>query len=196
RRRAPRDPGDARAHEPRRGRAPRPADEAARSGDPAPGAAGSAGKGPRERSAVRRGGRGVVAARQGRSARRGPDRRRRRGRRGSHTAAGALRSSAGIARIEIAAGMARVVVVRADEGRLRVIGRGETGLAPDAVTGGLVTDRAAVGAALATAFAAAERSGAAERAIVALDGDDVRTFHVRTTFERANSTSAIVSAEM
>ncbi|OLE75615.1 MAG: hypothetical protein AUG02_06995 [Chloroflexi bacterium 13_1_20CM_2_70_9] len=89
-----------------------------------------------------------------------------------------------------------MVVVRADEGRLRVIGRGETGLAPDAVTGGLVTDRAAVGAALATAFAAAERSGAAERAIVALDGDDVRTFHVRTTFERANSTSAIVSAEM
>jgi len=39
-----------------------------------------------------------LAARQGRSARRGQDRRRRCGRRGSHTAAGALRSSAGIAR--------------------------------------------------------------------------------------------------
>jgi hypothetical protein len=101
-----------------------------------------------------------------------------------------------IAGIELAAAVARVVVVRAEEGRLRVIGRGDAGLPPEAVSGGLVVDRTAVSAALASAFAAAERSGVAERAVVALDGDDVRTYHVRTTFERADSASAIASAEM
>jgi len=101
-----------------------------------------------------------------------------------------------VAGVELATGGVRVLVVRADEGRLRVVGRGEAGLPPEAVSGGLVVDRAAVSSAVATAFAAAERAGAAERAIVALDGDDVRTFHVRAAFDRADPTTAIGSAEM
>ena len=38
-----------------------------------------------------------------------------------------------VAGVELAAGLARVVVARAEGGRLRVLGRGESGLGPDAV---------------------------------------------------------------
>jgi len=101
-----------------------------------------------------------------------------------------------VAGIELAAGLARVVVARAESGRLRVLGRGESGLGPDAIAGGLVVDRPAVTAALAAALAAAEGGAPTERAVVAIDGDDVRTYHVTTPFERDESTTPIVRAEI
>src|SRR3989442_11665724 len=101
-----------------------------------------------------------------------------------------------VAGVELAAGLARVVVARAEGGRLRVLGRGESGLGPDAVTGGVVVDRPAVTAALAAALAAAERGMPTERAVVAIDGDDVRTYHVATPFEREASATPIARAEI
>ena len=101
-----------------------------------------------------------------------------------------------VAGVELAAGMVRVVVARGEAGRLRVLGRGESALGRDAITGGLVVDRPAVAAALATALAAAERGGATERAVVAIDGDDVRTYHVATPFERDASATPILRAEI
>src|SRR5881396_2125111 len=53
-----------------------------------------------------------------------------------------------VAGVELAAGLARVIVARAESGRLRVLGRAESALGPDAITGGLVVDRPAVTAAL------------------------------------------------
>jgi hypothetical protein len=101
-----------------------------------------------------------------------------------------------VAGVEVAAGIARVVIARAEGGRLRVTGRGESALPSDTVIGGLVVDRPAVSAALATALAAAERGIPAERAVLAIDGDDVRTYHVRTPFEREVSTTPIVRTEV
>jgi hypothetical protein len=101
-----------------------------------------------------------------------------------------------VAGIELAAGSARAVVARAEGGRLRVIGRGESPLPADAVAGGLVVDRNAGGAGLSAALAAAERGVAAERAVIAVDGDDVRTYHVRTPFDREDSSVAIDRAEI
>ena len=101
-----------------------------------------------------------------------------------------------VAGIELAAGAVRAVVARAEGGRLHVLGRGELGLRADAIVGGLVVDRPTVSGALAGALAAAERAVPAERAVLAIDGDDVRTYHVMTSFERAQSTSAIARAEV
>src|SRR3989442_12192889 len=83
-----------------------------------------------------------------------------------------------VAGIELAAGLARVVVARAESGRLRVLGRGESGVAPDAIAGGLVVDRPAATAALAAAPAAAERGGPKESGGVANAGEYVPTYHV------------------
>src|SRR3989442_1825376 len=91
--------------------------------------------------------------------------------------------------------MARAVVARAEGGRLRVIGRGEAALAPDAVAGGLVVEPRVVTAAVASALSAAERGVPAERTVIAIDGDDVRTYHVKTPFDREESGTPIVRAE-
>src|SRR6266550_3479162 len=91
--------------------------------------------------------------------------------------------------------MARAVVARAEGGRLRVIGRGEAALAPDAVAGGLVVEPRVVTDAVASALGAAERGVPAERTVVAIDGDDVRTYHVKTPFDREESGTPIVRAE-
>src|SRR2546423_14275072 len=91
--------------------------------------------------------------------------------------------------------MVRAVVARAEGGRLRVVGRGETALASDAVAGGLVVEPGAVTSAVAAALAAAERGVATERTVIAIDGDDVRTYHVRTPFDREESATPIVRAE-
>jgi cell division ATPase FtsA len=98
--------------------------------------------------------------------------------------------------VELAAGSARAVVARIEAGHLRVLARGETGLAPDAIVGGLVVDRPTVSAAVATALGAAERGAPTERTVVAIDGDDVRTYHLTTPFEREESTTPIVRAEI
>jgi len=106
-------------------------------------------------------------------------------------AAGGIR----VAGIELAAGMARAVVARAEGGRLRVVGRGESALSADAVAGGLVVEPRVVTAAVTSALAAAERGVPAERTVVAIDGDDVRTYHVKTPFDREESGTPIVRAE-
>ena len=100
-----------------------------------------------------------------------------------------------VAGIELAAGMARAVVARAEGGRLRVVGRGETTLAADAVVGGLVVEPRVVTAAVASALGAAERGVPTERMVIAIDGDDVRTYHVKTPFDREESGTPIVRAE-
>src|SRR5256714_4307430 len=100
-----------------------------------------------------------------------------------------------VAGIEIAAGLVRAVVARAEGGRLRVVGRGETALAADAIAGGLVVEPGPVTSAVATALAAAERGVPSDRTIIAIDGDDVRTYHVRTPFDREESATPIVRAE-
>jgi cell division ATPase FtsA len=98
--------------------------------------------------------------------------------------------------VELAAGVVRAIVARAEGGRLRVLGRGEAALARDTVAGGLVVDRPAVTAAVMTALGAAERGVPTERTVVAIDGDDVRTYHVTTPFEREESATPIVRAEV
>jgi hypothetical protein len=101
-----------------------------------------------------------------------------------------------VAGVELSAGVARVIVANREGARLRVTGRGEAGLAEGAVTGGLVVDRESVAAALATAFAAAERGQRAERSLVAIDGDDVRTYHLSTSFERESSGAPVAAGEI
>src|SRR5688500_10456789 len=64
------------------------------------------------------------------------------------------------------------------------------------MTGGLVVDRESVAAALASAFGAAERGQRTERSIVAIDGDDVRTYHLSTSFERETSAAPVAANEI
>src|SRR5262249_57346894 len=100
-----------------------------------------------------------------------------------------------VAGIDLSAGAVRIVVGRREEARLRVTGRGESPLAGGAMSGGLVSDRVAVADGLREAFADAEHAQRADRAAVALDSDDMRTFHWLTTFEREDSRSAVSSGE-
>lgn len=100
-----------------------------------------------------------------------------------------------MAGVELAAGVARVVVGHREDGRFRVSGIGRAALAGGAVAGGYVADRRAVAAALTGAFVAAERGARAERVVVAIDGDDIRTFHGLTTFEREDSDDPVSSGE-
>src|SRR5437762_12331429 len=81
-----------------------------------------------------------------------------------------------VAGIELAAGVVRAVVARAEGGRLRVVGRGETALAADAIAGGLVVEPGAVTGAVAAALAAAERGAPSDRTVIAIAGGDVRTY--------------------
>lgn len=101
-----------------------------------------------------------------------------------------------VAGVELSASVARVIVATRENSRLRITGRGEAGLAEGAVTGGLVVDRESVGAALMTAFGAAERGQRVERSVVAIDGDDVRTYHLSTSFERESSTAPVMAGEI
>ena len=101
-----------------------------------------------------------------------------------------------VAGVELSAGIARVIVATRESSRLRITGRGEAGLAEGAVTGGLVVDRESVAAALVTAFGAAERGQRADRSIVAIDGDDVRTYHLSTSFERESSSAPVAASEI
>jgi len=101
-----------------------------------------------------------------------------------------------LAGVEIAAGIVRVAVLRREDARLRVTGKGEATLADGAVAGGLIVDRGAVAGALELALATAERAGRAERLVVAIDGDDLRTYHTSTTFERDDSTSPVAIGEV
>ncbi|HEU5288516.1 MAG TPA: hypothetical protein VFV20_08945 [Candidatus Limnocylindria bacterium] len=100
-----------------------------------------------------------------------------------------------VAGVDLSAGTLHVVVARKEEGRLRVVGRGESPLPDSAISGGLVADRNAAADGLRTAFAVAEHAQRADRVIVALDSDDVRTFHALTSFEREDSRSPVNAGE-
>ncbi len=100
-----------------------------------------------------------------------------------------------VAGVDLSAGMLHVVVARKEEGRLRVVGRGESPLPGSAISGGLVADRTAAADGLRTAFALAEHAQRAERVIVALDSDDIRTYHGITSFEREDSRSPVSTSE-
>ena len=101
-----------------------------------------------------------------------------------------------VAGVEIAAGAVRALAARREEGRLRVIGAASAPLAAGAVTGGLVVDRQAVGSAIAAALGMAEARERATRVLLALDGDDVRTYHVATAFERRSAEDPIQGVEV
>lgn len=89
-----------------------------------------------------------------------------------------------MAGIELAAGRVRVVVGHAEHGAMRITGVAQAPLRPGVMTAGLVVDRSAAGAAVASALAVAETREKAVRIVAAIDGDDIRTYHVATTFER------------
>jgi cell division ATPase FtsA len=97
--------------------------------------------------------------------------------------------------VELASTSVRIVVGHREQARFRVTGVGYAPIAANAVSGGYVTDRRAVVAALLTAFALAERAGRAERVVVAMDGDDIRTYHDSTTFERADQRDPVSAGE-
>lgn len=101
-----------------------------------------------------------------------------------------------VAGVELAAGSVRAVVGQREEARLRVGGVGQSALSADAISGGLVTDRRAVAAAVQSAMALAQGRERPSRIVAALDGDDVRTFHLVTTFEREAIGQTIAAGEV
>ena len=101
-----------------------------------------------------------------------------------------------VAGVEIAAGAVRVVVGRREERRLRVLGASSAPLHEGAVSGGLVVDRGAVGQGIAAALALAEGRERAARLLVALDSDDIRTYHVASSFERQAAEDPIQPGEV
>lgn len=96
---------------------------------------------------------------------------------------------------ELSSGVARVVVARREDSRLRVLGRGESALPDAAVSGGLVADRGAAAEALRAALAQAEQVQRSDRIALAVDSDDMRTFHVLTAFEREDSRAPVSAGE-
>ena len=100
-----------------------------------------------------------------------------------------------MAGVEISSGTVRVVLGRREDARLRVVGRGDAPLGEGAVSGGLVTDRASAAEALRAAFAVAEHVQRADRVVLAIDSDDIRTFHALTAFERDDLRSAMGASE-
>ena len=107
-----------------------------------------------------------------------------------------------VAGIELAAAGVRVILGQRDDGRLHVFASAQSPLPAGAISSGQVADRRTVGAAVASALSAAERGGRneravrAERAVVAIDGDDVRTRHGATVFERTDQRAPIAESEL
>ncbi len=100
-----------------------------------------------------------------------------------------------MAGVELASGSVRVVVGRSEQGRLQVSGRAQVALASGVILAGSVTDPRAAGRAIVAALEAAEHGQRSERVIVAIDGDDIRTYHRTTTFEREDQESAVSVGE-
>lgn len=101
-----------------------------------------------------------------------------------------------MAGLELGADRVRVVVGHRDAGGLRVTGSAQAAVRAGAMSGGLVLDRDAMGAAVASALLAAEVKEKATRIVAALDGDDVRTYHLLTTFEREGVGQPITQGEV
>ena len=89
-----------------------------------------------------------------------------------------------VAGVELGSDRVRVIVARREDALLRVTGVSQAPLRPGAMAGGLVVDREAVGGAVASALSVAESREKATRVVAAVDGDDIRTYHLATTFER------------
>ena len=90
-----------------------------------------------------------------------------------------------VAGLDLAAERVRAVVGHREDAVLRITGIAQAPLRPGWMTGGLVVDRVAVGAAVASALSVAEGREKATKVVATIDGDDVRTYHVAITFERA-----------
>jgi cell division ATPase FtsA len=101
-----------------------------------------------------------------------------------------------VAGVELGADRVRVAVAHREDSALRLTGVSQAPLRPGAMTGGLVIDRAAVGAAIASALAVAEAREKATKVIAAIDGDDVRTYHVASQFEREALREPMSQSEM
>jgi cell division ATPase FtsA len=89
-----------------------------------------------------------------------------------------------VAGVELGADRVRVAVGHRDDGLMRITGVAQAPLRPGVMAGGLVVDRDAVGGAIASALSVAEAREKATRVMAAIDGDDIRTYHLATTFER------------
>lgn len=100
-----------------------------------------------------------------------------------------------MAGVELVAGSVRVVVGRFEHGRLHVSGRAQAPLANGVIAAGAVTDPRAAAAAIASALEGAEHGQRSERVILAVDGDDIRTYHAATTFEREDQESPVSGGE-
>lgn len=74
-------------------------------------------------------------------------------------------------------------------------GRAQAALAGGVVAAGIATDPRAAAHAIASALDAAEHGQRSERVILAIDGDDIRTYHGATTFEREDQESAVSAGE-
>lgn len=104
-------------------------------------------------------------------------------------------ASPSVAGVELASAAVRVVVGHKESGRFKVTGVGRSSIPAASMSAGYVADRRAVGAALVAAFEGAERSARAEKIVVAIDGDDIRTYHDATTFEREDQRDAVSAGE-
>lgn len=100
-----------------------------------------------------------------------------------------------MAGVELVSGSVRVVVGRFDQGRLHVSGRAQAQLRPGVVAAGIVADARSAATAIASALEAAEQGQRSERVLLAIDGDDIRTYHGATTFEREDQESAVSAGE-
>lgn len=100
-----------------------------------------------------------------------------------------------VAGVELTAGSVHVIVGRREDSRLRIVGKGESALPENAMSGGLVADRVAAADALREAFTLTEHAQRADRIVIALDNDDMRTYHALTAFEREDSRSPVAAGE-
>ena len=101
-----------------------------------------------------------------------------------------------VAGLELGADRVRAVVGHRETGALRVSGIAQAPLRAGALAAGLVLDREAVGKAIASVLANASSRDRPARVVAAIDGDDVRTFHVATTFERDAVGQPITAGEV
>ena len=90
----------------------------------------------------------------------------------------------------------RVVVGHREDAAMRITGAAHAPLRPGVMAGGLVVEREAVGSAIASALSVAETREKATKVMAAIDGDDVRTYHVATTFEREALSEPMTAGEV
>lgn len=107
-----------------------------------------------------------------------------------------MNKAASVAGLDLGADRVRAVVGHREGAALRVSGAAQAAVRAGALSGGLVLDRDAVAAAIASALAGASSRERPVRVVAAIDGDDVRTYHVATTFEREGVGQPITPGEV